>query len=418
MIYRVLAAVAVITFIAAPAHAQEMVTSQARAIRGEFLVQATPPTPAAVICMVDTGVDVTPDTAGVVDRLALDGGPTTDQSPSRHGSTIAAYMGAPVNGFGMIGIWPAARIVSVRANVVGQDAFPVTGYVFGMKRCNTHALRQQIKVVLLALSSPSPMSSEARVELADEIAAAQRDDVSVVVAAGNSSGGPVSSPADFAGVLAIGGAQPGNGLRCAVSAVGAALLAPGCGLEGSDPLTGQATSSHQGTSYSAAIAAATLAALRTWRPDLTADAARQLLESTAVATADGKRIDATAAFNAAGLGALTGSPSAPPAPAPPSTPQPPAKPKRLPKPQFSVQPRGSGSRQTLRVRLTNRPRGADVTVRVFVRARGGKYRRVTSRSARSSIVTLRARSWHRVTARFSDPSGQRRASLTAVRVRR
>src|SRR3954454_578790 len=103
---------------APPAHAEyKTTTAQALAAHAEWLPYAPPPPngPAAV-CLVDTGVDLNPDTASnVIDRIALDGGDPSDLSPSKHGTQMAMVMGAPMNGWGMVGFWPGVRIVSVRA---------------------------------------------------------------------------------------------------------------------------------------------------------------------------------------------------------------------------------------------------------------------------------------------------------------
>ena len=57
----------------------------------------------------------------------------------------------------------------------------------------------------------------------------------------------------------------------------------------------------QGTSIASAVTAASLAALRTWRPDLSPEAAEALLQTTSSAD----RLDVSAAFLAAGYTAGT-----------------------------------------------------------------------------------------------------------------
>ena len=51
-----------------------------------------------------------------------------------------------------------------------------------------------------------------------------------------------------------------------------------------------------------------------------------------------------------------------------------------------------------------------MSVRVYVRGRHGKLKRVATRTRNSSAIRIRVRSWRRVTAGFSDPTGQRLAS--------
>ena len=109
MIRAVSLAFAIALLAAAPAAAEPVeLTRQAKAAHTEFLLTATPPGPAATICLVDTGVNVNADTAGVIGRLAFTG-EASDQSLTLHGTSMAMFIGAPSNGFGMVGIWPAAQ---------------------------------------------------------------------------------------------------------------------------------------------------------------------------------------------------------------------------------------------------------------------------------------------------------------------
>lgn len=62
----------------------------------------------------------------------------------------------------------------------------------------------------------------------------------------------------------------------------------------------------QGTSYAAPMVSSALAALRSYRPDLTADQAEQLLLDSAQQTSAGSVLDITALFEAAGLASYIG----------------------------------------------------------------------------------------------------------------
>ena len=63
-------------------HAETTITAQAVADDGAFLPYAPPPAQRGGLCLVDTGVNVNPDTEGiVVDRTAIDGGSGEDVSP-------------------------------------------------------------------------------------------------------------------------------------------------------------------------------------------------------------------------------------------------------------------------------------------------------------------------------------------------
>jgi hypothetical protein len=400
--------------LAGPAAAEQVeITAQAKAARAAFLLGATPPGPPAAICMVDTGVNVTPDTTAVIARLALEG-EVTDRSPTLHGTQVAAFIGAARNGYGMVGLWPSARIVSVQANVAHEDRFRAADYVRGIKLCKDAATAYGIKVILLALASPFDVSEEAQIEFGDAVSSARASGISVIAAAGNTAGGTVGTPASLPGILSVGAADA-TGARCGFSASGAAILAPGCGIDGAEPSSGSPTSSQQGTSVAAAVTAASLAALRTWRPDLVPDAAEQVL----VDTASSRVLDLTSAFTAIGFPPADepASPQGAPQATPTPTPVVPRQTKRrLPKPRFSVRMRGPAGRRVVVVKASNRPARSRLKIEIYVR-RGGKLRRIAADTRPSSTIEIGARSWQRVTARFSDPTGRRLSSRTAVKTR-
>jgi subtilisin family serine protease len=410
------AAVALALLVATPAAADQVeTTAQAKAARAGFLLQATPPGPAAAICLVDTGVNVNPDTAGVSARLAMAGDPA-DQSPTLHGTTMAMFIGGASNGFGMVGLWPAARILSIRANEPGQDAFSAVPFIKAVQRCSDSAQRFGVQVVALPYASELALTPFERQFLADEVKGARDEQgLSFVAAAGDNGGQPMGTVAGIPGVLSVGATDSISGDRCGFSATGSLLLAPGCSLDGADPATGAALRTQQSTSLAAVIAATAVAALRTWRPDLTPAQADQLLIEHARQGPPGRSLDLTAAFTAAGLGHVAPPlPADPPPPAPPApAPAPQAK-QRLPKPQITTRSRGHGAKRVLTVKASNRPRGARLAVRVYVRGRGGKLRRVASRTRTSATVTIRIRSWRRVTATFSDPTGTRLQSPARI----
>jgi hypothetical protein len=128
---RVLVAVATLAAMAVaagPASAEVQPTLQARVANAEFLAYAPPPPKPAAVCLIDSGVDINPDTAPLIaERISLDGGSGDDVLPSKHGTQMAMVMGAPANGWGMVGIWPYLKIVSVRATPAGQEGFVFAG---------------------------------------------------------------------------------------------------------------------------------------------------------------------------------------------------------------------------------------------------------------------------------------------------
>jgi hypothetical protein len=403
---------------AAPALAESVnVTSQAHDVDAQFLI-GTPVAAPATICLVDTGVNnTTPDTVRVVDRSALSG-PIDDTSPTLHGTSMAMFMAAPHDDYGMVGLWPAARIVSVRASAGSEDAFTTAGFINGVKRCDAMSTAYGIRVIELALSSSDPLGTDEAAALADAIAHARVDGIAVVTAAGNANGGPLGVPANLPGVLSVGAADA-SGQLCAFSAVGAALLAPGCGIDGANPATGAPSQTMQGTSESSAIVAAATAALLSYRPDLSPDGAIGTLTTTAAMTAAGRRLNVAAAFRSAGLADVVdrGSALVPPTAgvaAPASAPSVPdvtlRRARRLPRPHLTIHALRVGHRLRLTVSATNRPRGVVLRVRVFAAPRTEFTGAILTRTSPRARVRVRTAGWTHLSAQFIDPSHVRASS--------
>ena len=400
---------------AAPAFAEPVdVTTQAKAANAEFLLRVTPPSPPAAICMIDTGVNANPDTSNVFSRLSLYGLNGADTSSTLHGTQIAMIMGAPANGFGMVGLWPGVRIISVQANEPGQDTAIPDGYSTGIDECATRSMTDGVRVILVTFATEAPLTNPERAFLNDAVKRAGELGVNVVTAGGNFDGRPIGAPANAPGAISVGALDASTGGLCATSATGTTMLAPGCSIDGAHPVSGQPLANQQGTSAAAAIAAASLAALRTWRPDLTVGAAAELLVGTAVSTAAGRRLDTAGMFTAAGLGGVAQPPTptatATPSPVPTATPTP-KKPK-LVKPRAKAQLRG----RVLTVRSSNRPAGVRMRVTVYAQDSKKRSRRIASKTVRTSTFRVRVKRWSRVDVRFSDPTGARlTSSITTLR---
>jgi len=294
------------------AAATPAVTAQAQAANAAFLAYAPPPSGGAgALCLVDTGVNVNPDTQpGLVSSSAVDGGSGNDVDPDGHGTTMAMIAGAA--GHGMIGAWPQIKIVSVRATNTpspGQEpTFEFNDYAYGMNECSTLASEYHIHAIDLALSSTIPPSPDQAQDFADKLAQAHGQNVAVLAAAGNAPGA-VEEPAAEPGVFAVGASiaqsdtlSPGAiGSPCNFSATqGLTFFAPGCGVDEADPFTDEPTCCGNGTSQASAFAAAVLVALMSYDPTLSYTKAEQLLVST---TTDGN-LNVAAAFDADGLGAI------------------------------------------------------------------------------------------------------------------
>jgi hypothetical protein len=385
-------------------------TAQARAAGAEFLLWAAPPGPSAAICLVDTGVNATPDTASVIARQSIYGLDGADQSPSLHGTRMAMLLAGAQNNWGTIGFWPSVPIVSIQANQAGQDVFATSAYLTGMDMCTELSSVYPIKVTLVSLASEVPLSQQQAGQLHEILEQTRLRGINVVIAAGNLDGRPVGTPANVAGAFSIGASDASAGTLCASSATGALLLAPGCAIDSADPSSGTASTSQEGTSAAAAFTAAGVAALRTWRPDLLPQDVERLLNESATPSVAGRRLNLAAAFSNAGLQSVT----QPPAPPPPPPPPPPVAKAQLVKPRVQVR----FKRRVLTIRSSNRPAGSRMVVRVYAKTSRGKLRKVAAQTRASRTVKFRLRRWTRVTVRFTDPTGRRTDSAVAKVTRR
>ncbi len=286
------------------AHAETPVTAQAIADDGTFLPYAPPPAQPSGLCLVDTGVNLNPDTESVVvDRTAIDGGTGSDNSPTTHGTVLAMMAGAPTNNWGMVGTAPRSiQIVSVRILEPEQTTFPFSSYAGAITKCLQLRHKYNIQVVNLSLGNSETPSSQDYEMVGDAIQEASDYGVAVVAAAGNDDAGAVDYPAAYPGVLSVGASDTAGGAFCSFSNRGEGLqmIAPGCDLDGSDPITGAQDYNYwQGTSESSVMTAAALAALRAYGPDLSVEAAEQALR-----TAHGGVLDIAQAFRNEDLGAI------------------------------------------------------------------------------------------------------------------
>jgi Subtilase family len=339
--------------------------SQAVADRGTWLPSAPPPARPAGICIVDSGVDLNPDTQPVVlDREALDGGELGDVSADEHGTLVAMNAAAPLNGWGTIGTAPnAVRIVSIRAELA-NDTLPFAAIEQSINRCQAIASTYNIKVINLSVGFQRQPSPAQLAELADAANRARNYGLDVVAAAGDEGTQMISYPAAQSPILAV-GASGADRTQCSFSNTGPqlALLAPGCDLQEVDPVSGSPVQGVAGNSISTAIVAATLAALRAYRPDLGPAQAEDLLTSTAQSA--GGTLDIAALFQTAGLGWLIAAgertdprPSLIPTPTPRA---PKVQARRLPRPRVRVL---RGSRGVV-LRLLNRPNGARTMIELI-----------------------------------------------------
>lgn len=288
----------------------EVTTPQATGvIRAEFLAGAPAPTQVARVCVVDSGVSDTPDTRGrVVAALTSmsDGLGGRDADPVGHGTAVIQAMVAPRNGWGSVGTWPAGEVVSVRAGGVdpatGRFGYDWLAWTKAGRLCLT---QPGVKVISMSLGGEN-LGAGSTEAMNDLVTQAHIDGVSVVVAAGNDGLLGLSQVARTPGALVVAAVDSAGGARCGLSNWQPGVLAaPGCGnVAVGDPATGGVVV-WNGTSIATPQVAGVLAALRSYNPALTRQQAEAILRDTAQPRDDVRIVDATAAFTAAGLGAMT-----------------------------------------------------------------------------------------------------------------
>ncbi len=374
----------------------ELPPSQAVADRGTWLPFAPAPPQPGGICMIDSGVELNPDTQPVlIAREALDGGSPNDVSPIKHGTLMAMEAAAPPNGWGMIGVAPTAvRIVSIRAEST-TDALTIGAYKQAIVACQDLAQRHpeyNLKVISMSIGFQDPPPPEQLAELEDAATAAHNGGLDLVAAAGDESSQAISYPAAVAPILAV-GASGASRAQCPFSNGGAtvALLAPGCDLEEANPISGAPLDEYAGTSQATAITAAVLAALRAYQPNLGPVQAEQLLTSTSRSA--GGSLDVTSLFQNAGLNSVleAGQRNEPQRPAT-ATPPPRVSARtllapRLPRPRVSIQRR----RNTLLVRFLNLPAEGKAILSVLSPRRHHHRVELTRMATRHRTVRLQAR---------------------------
>jgi hypothetical protein len=412
--------VALLAFVLPPAmaSAETGITAQAVADGGAFLPYAPAPAQVAGLCLVDTGVDLNPDTEGVVvERTALDGGSGNDVSSTLHGTVLAMMAGAPANGWGMVGAAPhAVQIVSVRILEPGQTTFPFAAYSSGITECLELRHKYNIRVINLSLGSSEEPSAEAIEFVDNAVERATNYGVAVVAAAGNDDGGPVEYPAAYPAVLSVGATDTQGGGFCSFSnrGEGLRLLAPGCDLDGAEPTSGAPNFNYwQGTSEASAIAAAALAALYSFQPGLSPEAGEKDLTD-----AHGGALDIAQTFRNAGLGAIVtageaATPGAQSNSSAASSPQPvtPLTAMTLTRPFRRPQARLKRVKHRLVLALSGRPSEAQVQVRYLGdRGRSRQLRVLRTLHGVFTNLTLPTSGVVEVSVRYTDPYDVERAS--------
>jgi hypothetical protein len=334
------------------------VSAQAKAANAAFLAYAPPPQAPGAMCLIDTGVNTTPDTApALAYATALDGGSAGDADPEGHGTLMATL--AAGQGHGLHGIWPQLKIVSIRAASPPAPGQPPTyqylNYVEGLQKCLEHAALN-VKTVNLSLASTIPPTPDQSQAFGEAVSRETALGVAVVAAAGNAPG-KVQYPGGEPGVLSVAAGTIAGGTCPFSASENVGIFAPGCELDFADPLKDEYAPSEyaQGTSDASVITAAALTALMSYAPTLTVAQAENLLVTTAAAG----HLNVAGAFEAAGLGSIVAAGNAAiPAEPTAANPAAPNKAKAVHRTARQVEKHGKGKHRKHRKRHRKRHRKA------------------------------------------------------------
>jgi len=305
------------------------------------LAWATTAGEGAVVAIIDSGVDGNhPDLAAAL----VPGLDTIDPSQDGtvdthgHGTAVAGVAGARLNGAGMVGLAPAARIMPIR--VVGSDGLASSSNV---AKGILWAVDHGADVINLSLGAP-----ESNAVLAQAVDTAMAAGVVVVAAAGNlgEQGNPVVYPAAQPGVLAVAAtmqdddAAPfsGSGSWVDIAAPGVQIMAP---------MAGGGHGYTHGTSMASPFVSAAAALVLSLAPDLSTEQVFTQLTTTSDDVGPLGFDDATGHGVVAPTAALADPPEGPPlpepVPAPTTDPTPSPSPSASPSPSPSPRPSPSPS---------------------------------------------------------------------------
>jgi subtilase family protein len=222
------------------------------------------PGPGIPVTMIDSGVDLSHEEfAGRPNTIALNAQTFTANDEELHGTATASVVGAPVNGKGIVGIYPQAKLQLWDASPSGE--LTVGDEIAGLNS----AIKHGPGVINLSLGGFDRIPVEEHAILG-AFAAGNL----VVASAGNDrgEGSSPSYPASFAHVLTVGATDEADRVTSFSSSSQAMdLAAPGQDMEAAIPTVFEPTGYSQvdGTSFSAPLVSGAAAAIWTLRPTLT-----------------------------------------------------------------------------------------------------------------------------------------------------
>ena len=220
------------------------------------------PGPGKPVTVVDSGLDIThPEFASRPNTILMNRQTTTDEDED-HGTEVSSVVGAPNNGFGIVGVYPEALLRV-------WDASPLGGLSEGAAiQGIAAAAREGPGVINLSFGGEGddPM-------LRDAVMFAFRAGSLVVAAAGNEGleGSPKGFPAAYPHVLTIGATNDtGHVASFSTLAPTVDLVAPGVRIPVAEPLAQEPSGYIQvpGTSFSSPLVAGAAAWVWTARPEL------------------------------------------------------------------------------------------------------------------------------------------------------
>ena len=251
----------------------------------------TPPGPGRPVTIVDSGLDLAhPEFLNRPDTVALN-----PQEPApfggEHGTAVASLVGAPVNGIGIVGVYPQAAIRSWDTALGQGTQIDTSEVVKGI----VAAAENGPGVINLSLGSSE---RDGLIEQAIDKAFAMGS--LVVVASGNDGtrGNPAEYPADYPHVLTVGATGADNAVAAFSSrSPYVDLVAPGQDVT---VATASDSSWHaeSGTSFSTPIVSGAAAWVWTARPQLDNTQLFEIMRRSAV------DIDAPGHDDASGFGLL------------------------------------------------------------------------------------------------------------------